>query len=316
MSAEALGSLVPEEVRALIRTQSLKLGRPIHGRGFGRHAAARIGPGREFRDHRPYVPGDDPRRLDWKAFARRDRLVLRQTESEDELTLALLLDGGGGMAYGAGAERKFTFAAAVAASLAYLAHGQGDAVVYALGGGPLPPNTTLRLRRASESLATLGEALRSHRPAGVAPWPALLEAATHALPPGSLVVVLSDLLDPGGRGLPEDDERMLAGLQHLRARRHDVLLVQVLHRDEVDFPWSEDRPLRFVDLWDRRPPREGAALAMRAAYLDALQTHLRAWDEEATRRGLMLERLTTRAPLAETIARLIRRLGEHRTSLR
>ena len=55
---------------------------------------------------------------------------------------------------------------------------------------------------------------------------------------------------------------------------------------------------------------------MRAAYLDALQTHLRAWDEEATRRGLMLERLTTRAPLAETIARLIRRLGEHRTSLR
>lgn len=316
MTAEALGSLVPEDVRALLRTQSLRLGRPIYGRGFGRHASTRVGPGREFRDHRPYVPGDDPRRLDWKAFARRDRLVLRQTESEDELTLALLVDGGGGMGYGAGAEGKFTFAASIAASLAYLAHAQGDPVVYAMRGGPLPATTTLRLRRASESLATLAEALRHHRPSGVSAWTELLEAASHVLPPGSLVVVLSDLLDPGGRGRPEDDERMLAGLQHLRARRHDVLLVQVLHRDEVDFPWTEDRPLRFVDLWNQRPPVEGAALAMRSTYLEALQTHLRAWDDEASRRGLMLERITTNAPLAETIARLLRRLGEHRASLR
>src|SRR5690606_1369373 len=97
----------------------------VWGRRFGRHRSARAGVGLDFRDHRPYVPGDDPRRLDWRAVARRERLVLRQTEAEDELSLCIVFDGSGGMAYGESdaspSTSKLRAAWAVAGGLAWLA---------------------------------------------------------------------------------------------------------------------------------------------------------------------------------------------------
>ena len=80
---EVLGQLVPPELREALRGQALVLRRLALGRRHGRHASVRAGVGLDFRDHRPYVAGDDPRRLDWRAIARRDRPVLRQTDSED-----------------------------------------------------------------------------------------------------------------------------------------------------------------------------------------------------------------------------------------
>ncbi|MBL4686373.1 MAG: DUF58 domain-containing protein, partial [Nannocystaceae bacterium] len=125
---DALAKIVPAELRELLRSRTLSLSRPIWGRRHGRHTSARAGLGLDFRDHRAYVPGDDPRMLDWRAVARRERLVLRQTESEDELRLTLAVDDGKGMAYGSGAQSKRRYAHAVAGGLAWLAHRQGDAV--------------------------------------------------------------------------------------------------------------------------------------------------------------------------------------------
>src|SRR5690606_14139521 len=91
-TTETIARILPADLRELLRTRVLLLQRPVWGRRHGRHRSARAGMGLDFRDHRAYVPGDDPRRLDWRAVARRDRLVLRQTESEDELPVVLVVD--------------------------------------------------------------------------------------------------------------------------------------------------------------------------------------------------------------------------------
>ena len=73
--SDALATIVPAELQELLRSRNLTLSAPIWGRRHGRHASARAGLGLDFRDHRAYVPGDDPRMLDWRAVARRQRLV-------------------------------------------------------------------------------------------------------------------------------------------------------------------------------------------------------------------------------------------------
>src|SRR5687768_727507 len=112
--AQALAAVVPPELRELLRGRQLALARPVGGPQAGRHISARSGLGDQVRGHRPYSPGDDPRRLDWRAAARRDRLVLRQTDSEDALSTVLLLDASGGMSYGTGGTNKLRHAAALA----------------------------------------------------------------------------------------------------------------------------------------------------------------------------------------------------------
>src|SRR5690606_19327678 len=107
--------------------------RPVAGVRHGVHRSLRPGVGRDFRDYRAYVPGDDPRRLDWRAAARSQRLVVRQTESEDELDVLVLADGSGGMDYGEAGQRKWTWAGMVAAALASLALRQSDRFGFALG---------------------------------------------------------------------------------------------------------------------------------------------------------------------------------------
>ena len=132
-STTTLGRLLPADLRELLRAHGLRLQRPVWGRRHGRHPSKRAGTGLDFRDHRPYVPGDEPRMLDWRAAARRDRLVLRQTESEVELSCMLLVDHGATMAYGEGMARKSTVVDAVAGALAWLAVRQGDRVGLLLG---------------------------------------------------------------------------------------------------------------------------------------------------------------------------------------
>src|SRR5690606_4390199 len=119
-------------LRAGLARSELIVRRPLVGARHGVHRSLRPGVGRDFRDYRAYAPGDDPRRLDWRAAARSQRLVVRQTESEDELDLALILDGSGGMSYGEQDTQKWQRAGVVAAALTSLALRQGDRVGFAI----------------------------------------------------------------------------------------------------------------------------------------------------------------------------------------
>jgi uncharacterized protein (DUF58 family) len=305
--AQALAAVVPPELRDLLRGRQLVLARPVAGPHAGRHASTRAGLGDQFRGHRPYAPGDDPRRIDWRAVARRDRLVLRQTDSEDALSTVLLIDGSGGMSYGTGDSNKQRHAAALAGALAHLALRQGDRVGFAVGRADALELHHLRPQAGATRLAALAAAL-TLAPAGRCPMPELVAAIAPALPRRCLVLLLSDLLDPDPR-LPDADAQLQRGLAALRSRGHDVVLVQVLHRDELEFPFTGRGLWRFEDPRRAREPIEGHAAGLRAGYLERLHAHLARLERGCDEAGLHLHRSVTDQPLTAALLGLLARLA-------
>ena len=307
--AQALAAVVPPELRDLLRGRQLVLARPVGGPHAGRHTGVGAGLGDQFRGHVPYSPGDDPRRIDWRAVARRDRLVLRQTDAEDALSLVLLVDAAGGMAYGTGTSNKQRHAAALAAALAHLALRQGDNLGFALGRDGALELAQLRPRSGPSRLGALAHAL-TREASGVCPLPDLVAAVAPTLPRRSLVLLLSDLLDPDPTR-PDADEQFLRGLAALRSRGHDVVLVQVLHRDELELPWTERGMLRFEDPRGAREAVEGHAPGLRPAYLERLHAHLGGLERGCAESGLHLHRTVTDEPLTGALLALLARLSGH-----
>jgi uncharacterized protein (DUF58 family) len=306
-----LGQLVPDDLRELLRSHALLLKRPVWGRRHGRHRSARAGVGLDFRDHRAYTAGDDLRRLDWRAVARRDRLVLRQTEAEEELPVVIVADEGGNMAYGAGDTSKAATARALAGGLAWLAARQGDPISAVSGFDDQVDAGLLRPVSGHERLVALARLLGGREPSGRCPWSPMLAELAPRIRARSLVVVLSDFLDPGA-GEPDPaqaEQELWRALVHLRARRHDVVVVQVLHRDELDFPWTERNMLRFEDLRGVSPHHEGPGSSMREGYRTALSAHLTTLEDTCERGGLYLHRVVTDEPLAEAFIGVLARLG-------
>lgn len=304
-SDDPIEILIPASLRAALARRELLVRRPVAGVRHGQHRSLRPGLGRDFRDYRAYVPGDDPRRLDWRAAARSQRLVVRQTESEEELALVLAIDGSGGM------DARWRWAGTFAAALASLALRQGDRVGFAVGRSGAVEAGMLEPTARRDRLRALGRLFVDEQPAGVCPWPDLLGAVAARLRRQSLIVVLSDLLDPAGDSDANDrsaDETLLRDLGRLRAAGHDVVVVQLLHPDELEFPWVEPRVLQLEDPRGRRPEIEGPGSALREGYLERLDEHLR-WLEQACEHvGLLLARVVTKgdptAALLELLARL------------
>src|SRR4051794_39780094 len=100
----------------------------VEGNTVGQHKSPVKGASIEFRQHRFYVPGDEPRRLDWRVFGRTDRPYVKEYDEETNLRCLILLDGSGSMAYGRKHGAKFDYAASLAASLSYLMLGQTESV--------------------------------------------------------------------------------------------------------------------------------------------------------------------------------------------
>src|ERR1700752_4556567 len=102
--------------------------RPMQGTVSGRHPSPHRGSGVEFAEYRKYVPGDDLRRLDWRADGRSDRFYVKEFEADTNLRCCLVLDVSGSMDFGTGGLTKIDYARRIAGALGYLALQQGDAV--------------------------------------------------------------------------------------------------------------------------------------------------------------------------------------------
>ncbi len=312
---DPIEELLPASLRAALARRELVVRRPVAGARHGVHRSLRPGVGRDFRDYRAYVPGDDPRRLDWRAAARSQRLVVRQTESEDELDLVVLIDGSGAMAYGEGEASKWRRAGTMAAALAELALRQGDRVGFAISRAGELELDALEPASRRDRLAQLARRLHAEA-SGDCDWDGLLSAAAPRLRRRALVVALSDFLDPGGRGPSEvidhsADEALLRDLTLLRAAGHDVALLQILHRDELEFPWDRPRVVELEDPRGRRPTVEGPGASLRDDYLARLGEHLRWLEQGCERGGLLLVRMPSdRDPVAQAIDLLGRLAGQ------
>jgi len=192
----------------------------------------------EFAEHRPYMPGDPLKNLDWKVLAKSDRYLVKQYTEETNLRAHLLVDLSGSMGFRSAraSMSKLEYARSLAAALAYMMIGQQDAV-----GAMLFAEHPLRYvppRSVRSHLDVVLKCLADGEPAGRTKLgPALHELAERIKRRG-LVVLLSDLLDTPAE--------VLSGLQHFRHRNHEVIVFHVLDPDEIDFPYTDAST--FVDM--------------------------------------------------------------------
>jgi uncharacterized protein (DUF58 family) len=204
----------------------------------GEHPSSRKGFSLEFSDYRTYQQGDDLRYVDWNIYRRLERVLLKVFTAEEEMNVYLLVDISRSMAEGSPA--KIEYARKLAAALGYIGLKNLDRVGGAAFSSDL--HSTLTLGRGRKQILSLFDFLGRLSCAGETDLLAAVRSFTRLFPHPGLVVLVSDLLDPrGARG----------GLEELARKKHDVLVIHVLNRDELN-----PGPLGDIALLDIERDRE------------------------------------------------------------
>jgi uncharacterized protein (DUF58 family) len=210
--------------------------RPMQGTVSGRHPSPHRGSSVEFAEYRKYVPGDDLRRLDWRAYGRSDRFYVKEFEADTNLRCCVVLDTSGSMGFGPAGATKLDYARRIAAALGYLASQQGDAVGLSCVADGLVRN--IPPKRNPAHLIALFDLLEEARPQGETQLAAVLHELAETIRQRALIVIISDLfIEP---------ELLASCFQHLRFRRHDVAAFHLLETQEMEFKFR--RPMRFLDM--------------------------------------------------------------------
>lgn len=218
----------------------------VEGFITGLHKSPYHGFSVEFAEHRLYNEGQSTRHIDWKVFARTDRLYTKQYEEETNLRCLIAIDTSSSMYYPRPSLAKIRFSIMAASALAYLLHKQRDAVGLALFNQQLDELTPIKSSSVHlNKLFTLLEK-QFERPAQAAQTTnvvAVLHELAEKIHKRSLVILFSDMFDGG-----EKQEEVFKALQHLKHNKHEVLLFHVTdHETELNFSF-EERPYEFIDL--------------------------------------------------------------------
>jgi uncharacterized protein (DUF58 family) len=253
--------------RTLASIQGLELRARLIVEGYvsGVHKSPYHGFSIEFAEHREYVPGDDLRHVDWKVFGKTDKFYLKQYEDETNLVCHLLLDTSESMCYQSADAplSKLEYSKCVAASLAYLILQQQDSV--GLVTFDREVRTLVRPSSHSAHLKQLLHVMEESIPERKTATGPIFHDLAERLKKRGIVVVLSDLFD--------NVAGMVAGLKHLRHRRHEVIVLHVLDPAELDFPF--ERTTLFKGLEDL-PEVLTDPRGLRKAYLAEFERFLTA----------------------------------------
>ncbi len=235
---------------------------PMIGTVSGMHRSPHRGSSVEFAEYRKYVPGDDIKNIDWRVFGRTDRFYMKEFEADTNLRCHLILDTSASMGFaGPGAEPKLSYARRMAATLAYILVHQGDAVglqnFSSHVENELPPqHNAAHLKNLLDLMGTL-------EPKGETEIVTILHELAEKVRNRALIIVFSDFLT--------DPEELQECFQHLRYRKHDLVVFHLLDRSELEFKF--DRPIRFTDM-ESNFNIVTDPVTLRDRYLDAMHQHL------------------------------------------
>ena len=290
--------LHPEAIKRLARME-LRARYIVEGFLSGMHRSPYFGQSVEFLQHREYSVGDDLRHVDWKVWARHDRLTVKQYEEDTNLRCTLLVDVSGSMRYGNGPLNKFEYACTVASSLAYLVLKQQDAI--GLVAFDEQVRASLAARSKRNHLFALIESLSKLEPQDKTDVQQLFRNIAESYAQRGLMIVISDLL--------VNADEAIRGLQQLRQRGHDVLVFHILDDDELDFPFRG--PTRFEGL--ELPQHLNCnPRALRDGYLESLHRYLDQIRHGCARATIDYALIRTSQPLDAALASyLSNRLGMH-----
>jgi uncharacterized protein (DUF58 family) len=274
-----------EELALLVR-------RSVKGQMGGERRSLRRGRSPEFADFRSYTPGDDFRLIDWNAYARLDRFMLRLFVAEEELPLNIFVDLSGSMDWGS--PNKALTARRLAGAIAYVALAALDRVRLTIfAAGPASGGAPHRGRRAVQELFAR---LQSFPVGGPTDYSKLVWPIARQLP--GMTVLITD-------GLGESPiEPAISALQ--QARQEGAIL-QLLAPQEIEVDWTGDARLKDAESGIERELT--STPATQRAYRTALAQRTEEIERSARRRGMRFARLTTDQSIDDMVQRTLRRMG-------
>ena len=266
--------------------------RAVKGQMGGERRSVSRGRSPEFADFRNYTPGDDYRLIDWNAYARLDRFMLRLFVAEEELPLSLFLDLSGSMDWGR--PNKALAAKRLAGGIAYVALAALDRVrLTVFAEGPTSGGAPYRGRHAAQALFAR---IQSFPVGGPTDYERLVWPIARQRP--GMTVLITD-----GLGESPIDPAITA----LRLARQEGAVLQLLAPQEVEPDWTGDARLRDAETGVER--EFTATPATQAAYRTALTQRTDGIERGAVRRGLRFARLISDQPVEDMVQRTLRRVG-------
>jgi uncharacterized protein (DUF58 family) len=271
---------------------ALQVRRAVTGQMGGERRSRKRGQSVEFADFRNYTPGDDFRLIDWNAYARLDRFMLRLFVAEEELPLSIFVDLSGSMDWGK--PSKAETARRLAGAIAYVALAALDRVRLTIfADGPTSGGAPYRGRRAAGELFSRLQSFPVGGPTNYARliWPIGRQR------PGMSVVISDGLGEPG----------MDAALSALQRAQQEGAVLQLLAPQELNLDWSGDARLKDAETGVER--EFTATPLTQGAYLRALTQRSNDLERTAHRRGLRFARLSTAEPIEQMVQLTLRRIG-------
>ena len=276
--------MLDPQALASIADLELVARRVVDGTVSGLHRSPFHGYSAEFSQYRHYQPGDDLKYIDWKLFARTDRVFTKQYRETTNLTAHLVLDASGSMGFrGSGPMSKFEYSRVLAAALGHVIVSQGDAVGLALWDDRLLTHIGARLGRSHfrKVLASLGTATPERRAREDAHG---LGKAVDLARGRGLLLLFSDAYE---------EESVDAEIRRAIRIGHDVALFHVVTPEEIQFPYRGDFEFEDAESGNRIVTN---ADRIRTGYLDAMSAFLARWQARAASNGFAYTRAVTDRP--------------------
>ena len=278
------------KVLAGISNLALRARWVVEGLLSGVHKSRAKGFSVEFEEHREYAPGDEIRRIDWKAFGKFDRYFIKEYEDETNLRAYLLLDGSASMNYASDGISKFDYGCTLTASLAYLILKQQDAAGVVTFSNRIESFVPPRAKR--DYLMQILHALENRGPAGETNVGKILDELAGQIKRRGLIVLISDLLD--------EPEQVLKGLRQFRFKGNDVIVFHLLDPAELELPF--DGNVLFEDLEAANLEVIADPRAIRATYQQVVQEFITDMRKQCHDNAIDYQLISTATPLDQALA--------------
>lgn len=257
----------------------------VEGIMSGIHRSRSKGFSVEFEEHREYSPGDEIRRIDWKALGKFDRYFIKEYEDETNLRAYLMLDTSASMNYASDGITKFDYGCILTASLAYLILKQQDAAGLVTFSNRIESFIPPKARRGY--LMEILHALEERKPSGETSVGKILLEVAGKMRRRGLVILVSDLLD--------EPEEILKGLRLFRFKGNDVIVFHLLDSAELNLPF--DGNILFEDMEEANLKVTADPQAIRKIYRKVVEEYIEQLRKECRENSIDYQLLSTSAPL-------------------
>lgn len=271
------------EIISKLSTMELRAKMVVEGFLAGLHKSPFHGFSVEFAEFRQYLPGDEIKKLDWKAYAKTGKFYIKKFEDETNLISNLIIDNSASMGFASGGISKLRYASYIASAISYLSIKQRDAVGITFIDEKI--NFSLKPVATNSQLKRILTELENIKPSNETNLANILHNLTDKLNRKGLVIILSDLLD--------EENKMINALKHLRFNKHEVVVFHILDPVELDFTFSGD--LNFIDMENKKNLKTNA-FQIKKSYKNELNRFINFYKKECLNQNIDYVLLNTKTP--------------------